>query len=130
MSTYFVISIIVYFTCSSFITIYVGKLCFKHGKQYLLEELQDESLSYKINQLLLLGYYLLNLGYVTIMISQWPSISDRYTMIGFVASKIGRIVITLGCMHYVNMLSIYLYKKFNHQKKISNHGNKFSSASV
>lgn len=100
-------NLIAYFSYLSiicFITVYVGWLCYHHGKLHLLGLLNnDDDLTTTINKLLLTGYYLLNIGYAVLTIRSWEKITSINQLIYTVATNVGTIIFLLGCMHYFNL---------------------------
>lgn len=107
-----ILAYIIYGSITFLITVYVGWLCYKHGIHFIQEELEDNTLALVVNNLLLTGYYLLNLGYCTIMIYYWHQVSSIQQLIETVSYKTGSILVTLGVMHYLNMTVMYLYHKY------------------
>lgn len=108
----------IYLIISYFITIHLGKVCHKNGGVYL-RNLYPENTAFvdRINNLLLLGFYLLNLGYVTFVLRGWPQIEGMQQMIAQLSVKIGNIMLLLALMHYNNLIMTYLVirkYKLNH----------------
>jgi len=93
---------------------------------YILNLLQeDEKLTDFINRILLVGYYLLNLGYAALMLRLWQTISTWAELFASIASMTGKILLTLAVMHFYNMGVILLISYYrNHQ--ITHHKNKES----
>jgi hypothetical protein len=78
----------------------------------------DESLTDSVNRLLLTGYYLINLGYVSFMLTLRSPVDTLEDLIPSLAGAIGRIMLTLGVMHYFNIAAIALWNKLNIKKPI------------
>ncbi|MEZ4803920.1 MAG: hypothetical protein R2852_00125 [Bacteroidia bacterium] len=118
--SYNIISYVIYLPITAWITIYVGKVCFVNGRAYLNQILHNRSeLVNSINSSLLLGYYLLNIGYAATMLSFWPEIHDFQNLILELSRRIGLIIISLGLMHYFNLTVTYLIsKKINKQSQL------------
>lgn len=95
-----------------FIMIKIGWLFYKYGDVFLLHLFQHNvALVKSINNLLLIGYYLLNLGYAIITIAHWEHIESITSMINSLATMLGKIIILLALMHYNNVLCLtYLIK--------------------
>ncbi len=107
------ISYFIYLAISSFITIYVGWLCYKNGYVYVLELFDhDEKIAKSVNQLLLVAYYLLNIGFVFYSLSSWDEIRSTQKMIEHISTKVSIIVIILCILHYNNIIMIYLYRNY------------------
>lgn len=117
---YNIISYFIYLSITFYITIVVGRICFNNGEVYLgrIIDGKPEMVSF-INRLLLIGYYLLNLGYAALMLSFWPEIKSISEAILVLFGRIGKIVFLLGVMHYNNMLVTYLISlKLNKQNNL------------
>src|SRR5690606_32246688 len=106
-----IVSYMLYFGITFYITIVVGWKFYKIGFIYLKSLIQDTSICESTNRLLLLGYYLLNLGYVALQINGWERITSFPEMISVLSRNIGIILLTLCLMHYFNMSLIYLLRK-------------------
>ncbi|WP_203258074.1 hypothetical protein [Hyunsoonleella ulvae] len=94
-----------------FIMIYVGWLFYKHGELFLLNLFRDTSLVKSINNLLLIGYYLVNLGYAIITIAYWENIHSIQEMLNTLSYHLGIIILGLAILHYNNVFWLtYLVK--------------------
>ena len=103
----------------------VGHLLHKSGGVYCNRMINyNPRMAKSVNDLLLLGYYLLNIGYsVFILAFQMRPLENVSDLIELLSYKIGTIVFLLGVMHFCNMLGLYLVhvyheKKFVHHKKL------------
>lgn len=106
------IAYLVYFLLTYLITVHVGLRFYKNGRLYILNLLNgDEALTNFINRLLLVGYYLLNLGYAAMMISVWETITNWIDLFTSICIMTGRIMLTLGVFHFINMTVIYFLSK-------------------
>ncbi len=112
----------IYLLITYFVTVHVGKVFYKNGRVYILNLLAgDESTTDSINKILLTGYYLLNLGYASLMIRFWKSIYSYEELVSSIGIMTGRILLSLALIHFFNMIVIYLlsnYKKSIHHHKI------------
>ena len=117
-----VFAYILYLVITYIITFKVGHIFYRNGKIYILRLMHDnEHFSNSINRLLLIGYYLLNLGYAALMISGWETVYTIEEVLVTVVSMTGKIMLTLALIHFMNMAVIFLFstqrKYFNHHKK-------------
>lgn len=112
MLSYNLIAYLIYLTLTFFITIRVGWFCYKNGAIYIYELIGKTALADGLNKLFLVGYYLLNLGYLATSILAWNEISSLLEMINILSIKIGGIVLILGLLHYFNM---YIIARFGKQ---------------
>jgi hypothetical protein len=108
---------IIYLSITGYITLYVGQVLYKNGRHFILRMLEDEHLTDSVNRILLAGYYLVNLGYVSVMLTMRQPASTIAELIASLAVAVGRIVLTLGLMHYFNVAAIIVYNKLNITKK-------------
>lgn len=112
-----ILSYSIYLLISSFITIYVGWKCYKHGHIYILHLVHDERISIAINKILLLGYYLLNIGYISWSLSTWQHVTALPDVTAQISMKVGFITSILCVLHYTNITVIYFLRRlFNHSK--------------
>jgi hypothetical protein len=101
-----------YIIITYLITVHVGRVFYKNGRHYILSILRgDEPLTDFINKILLIGYYLMNLGYATIMLSFWKTISTWTELVSTVSTMTGRIILSLAIMHFINMYTIIIIGK-------------------
>lgn len=110
-------SYLIYLPVTFYIIIVVGLMFFRNGEYYIENIFPgNPQLVRVINRMLLLGYYLLNLGYVTLIISFWQHINSIQQMCEVLSSRIGIIMLVLGALHFNNMFCIWWFgKKFKQQ---------------
>ena len=95
------------------IIIKIGELCFKNGKYFIIKEIKNEDLAMRINNTLLIAYYLVNLGFVLYTFTTWPSLHTLSEIIIELSNRIGFLMILLGILHYFNIYFIStVFKKF------------------
>lgn len=112
---------IIYLLITYLITVNVGLIFYRNGRPYILRLLHgNEKLTDSINHLLLAGYYLLNLGYASLMLSQWETINTITELLASVLTMTGRIMVLLGIIHFFNMTAIFIYSK-RMDKNITHH---------
>jgi len=118
---YNIASYLIYLPVMFYITIKVGWTFYKNGQHYIDDIIPGEPhLAKVINRMLLLGYYLLNLGYVTYNVSRWEHIGSSLQMCNVLSARIGFIMVFLGVLHFINMFSIWLYgQKVKHSLNLT-----------
>lgn len=111
---------IIYLIITYFITVHVGLRFYRNGEVYILNLLRgDKKLTAFINRILLIGYYLLNLGYVMLTISTWEEIRNWAEMFMSISFMTGKIMLTLALIHYFNMGAI-LFISYRHHHTVNN----------
>ena len=65
-----IITYMVYLAVSVALTVWVGRALFNNGRVFLVDIFRgNEALASSVNQLLLVGFYLVNLGYVVLTLA-------------------------------------------------------------
>lgn len=109
---YNLLSYSIYLPITFYITIWVGKELHRAGKYFVCEMIRnDQVFANAVNNSLLIGYYLLNLGYVTIMLHGWEPVESITSMLIILCHRLGFILLTLGLVHFLNMLVLTLSTK-------------------
>ena len=107
-----IIGYLIYLSLTSIIIIQVGKLCYDNGNIFVSQLIPNhEELCHQINKTLLIGYYLLNLGYCAMTIISWEKIQTINQLIEIIATKSAIIILTIGFMHYINIILLTKYIK-------------------
>ena len=100
-----VVTYAAYIVISVFLTIWVARTLHKNGRVFLVEVFGgDESLADSVNHLLVVGFYLINLGYVTLALKIGVAPINTQTGIEALSYKIGLVLLVLGGMHFFNLL--------------------------
>ena len=110
---YIIITYSFYLVITISLTIWVARTLFKNGKVFLIDIFHgNKELADSVNNLLLVGFYLINLGYAVYTLQVTNSIINVQQVIEELSIKIGLIILILGGMHFFN-----LYIFFNLRKK-------------
>lgn len=116
-----VFAYILYLAITYVITVHVGLVFYQNGRLYILRLLHgDERLTDFINRILLVGYYLLNLGYTALTLQSWPEIKNIEHALLLVFVMSGKIMVILGGIHFFNMAAIYTISRKHHYKPHKN----------
>ncbi|MEM7167900.1 MAG: hypothetical protein AAF581_20780 [Planctomycetota bacterium] len=99
---------ILYLIISIGLTVWVAKTLHANGRIFLVDAFGgNEGLADSVNHLLVVGFYLLNIGYVTLALSLKFGVaapSDVQSVIEFLSLKIGLVLLVLGGMHFFNLI--------------------------
>jgi hypothetical protein len=89
------------------ITIWVARTLSKNGEVFLIECFgHDDRLAQSTNHLLVVGFYLVNIGFITLTLSLGNEPHTIPDAIRFLSGKVGLAVVVLGGMHFFNMGAI------------------------
>ena len=106
---------IIYLLSMVFIIGYVGRYFYTNGRIFILSLLNgNATLTDYINKLLLVAYYLFNIGYTFLKLKQWQKITSIEALLASLASNMGVLILILAFTHYGNMLAIYFLSKSNY----------------
>jgi hypothetical protein len=124
---------LVYITISVALTVWVGRTLSRNGHVFLLDvfarpreqlPVQDApregaddraKLATSVNHLLVVGFYLLNLGYVTLALKIGGDVPDVRTAIESLSTKLGGVLLVLGTLHLGN---VYVLSRVRRRKQL------------
>ena len=94
----------VYLAVTVAVTIWVAGTLHKNGRVFLVSAFHGNTeLADSINHLLVVGFYLINLGYVTLALRTSYAADTPRQAIELVSDKVGTILLVLGVMHFLNL---------------------------
>jgi hypothetical protein len=101
---YIVICYFVYFVASLTTTIWVAQTLRQNGRSFLVDAFHgNRELADSVNHLLVVGFYLINVGYVTLALRTAAQVATVRNAIELVCDKLGLVLIVLGGMHFLNL---------------------------
>lgn len=96
-----------YLIISLAITIWVARTLSQNGEVFLVQCFgHNADLARSTNHLLVVGFYLVNIGFITLTLSLGAEPVTPTDAIRFLSGKVGLAVIVLGAMHFFNMGAI------------------------
>src|SRR5690606_41448674 len=94
-----------YLGISIAMTVWVARALSSNGEVFLVRCFgQDTELAASTNRLLVIGFYLVNVGFISYRLGDWQV--DTVDLIPEVGSRVGISVLVLGLMHFFNMMLI------------------------
>jgi hypothetical protein len=102
-----------YLAISIGLTAWVAHALFRNGQVFLDDALGSERLARSVNHLLVVGFYLLNLGYATVAIRVSNEVSSPSSAIETLSVKIGLVLLVLGGVHFANL---YVLSRFRRRR--------------
>ncbi len=100
-----------YLVLSFLLTAYVARTLFRNGHVFLDDALGDERLAGSVNRLLVVGFWLLNLGYVGLAIRVSSDISTASSAVENLSIKLGLVLLVLGTMHFANLFVLSRFRR-------------------
>lgn len=99
-----VVTYCLYLAISIALTIWVARTLFKNGRVFLVDVFHgDDSLADSVNHLLVVGFYLINLGYVALALKLGYDVANARGSIEALSQKVGWVLLVLGGMHFFNL---------------------------
>jgi hypothetical protein len=99
-----VLTYLIYITLSVAITVWVGHTLYRNGIVFLIDVFSgNEVLAHSVNHLLVVGFYLVNLGWVSLALRIGYDVAGPQGAIEALSSKIGFVLLMLGGMHFFNL---------------------------
>src|SRR5437773_10588353 len=99
-----VITYLLYVAISVLLTIWVARTLFKNGRVFLVDVFHgNEALADSVNHLLVVGFYLINLGYVSLALKLGYNVDTPQSGIEALSWKVGLVLLVLGGMHFFNL---------------------------
>ena len=95
---------LIYLAVSIALTIWVARTLHKNGRVFLVDVFHgNEALADSVNHLLVVGFYLINFGYVSLALKLGYEVATPQEAIEALSVKVGMVLIVLGAMHFFNL---------------------------
>ncbi|MFJ6463771.1 hypothetical protein ACIQM0_22540 [Streptomyces sp. NPDC091387] len=99
-----VVAYVIYLLISVALTIWVARTLSRNGRVFIADVLHgNEKLADAVNHLLVVGFYLVNLGFVTLYLKNSDKVTDARELFDALSVKIGVVLLVLGIMHLGNV---------------------------
>lgn len=95
---------LIYLAVSVALTIWVARTLHKNGRVFLVDVFHgNEALADSVNHLLVVGFYLINFGYVSLALKLGYVVTTAEQSIEALSVKVGLVLLVLGGMHFFNL---------------------------
>lgn len=102
---YVVLTYSLYLVISIALTIWVARTLSKNGRIFLVDCFhQNAELADSVNHLLVVGFYLINVGFIALFLKLGIAIEEPQGVFEALSSKVGVVLLVLGGMHFFNLL--------------------------
>lgn len=106
------VTYIAYLAISIALTVWVARTLSKNGRVFLIDSFdRNEQLADSVNHMLVVGFYLINMGYVTLALKFGAKPTSTQEAIEFLSTKVGLVLLVLGAMHFFNLYVIARWGK-------------------
>ena len=95
---------VAYIVISIALTIWVGRTLYSNGRIFLVDVFAgNDALADSVNHLLLVGFYLVNFGFVSLALKLRNHVVNVVESVETLSYKIGYVLVVLGAMHFLNL---------------------------
>ena len=103
----------IYLAISLVVTVWVARTLHKRGRVFLVDSFHGNTeLADSINHLLVVGFYLVNIGFVGLALRSDSVLQNQRQAIEMLSEKLGWVLMILGGMHFMN---IYIFSRFRNR---------------
>lgn len=107
-----VFTYVVYLVVSAVLTVWVARTLFENGRIFLVDVFGgNEELADSVNHLLVVGFYLINFGYVSLALRIGYEVGTWSGVIEALSWKLGLVLLVVGFMHFLNLLVLSQMRK-------------------
>jgi len=108
---------LIYLAISISLTIWVARTLHKNGRVFLVDVFHgNDALADSVNHLLVVGFYLINFGYVSMALKLGYVVNNAQEGIEALSVKVGMVLIVLGAMHFFNL---YIFSRMRRRKAVN-----------
>lgn len=97
---------LIYLPVSIAMTVWVARTLHRNGRVFLVQAFHGrEDMADSVNHLLVVGFYLINLGFIAFALRYGTKPNGWQETIEFLSTKLGVVLLVLGAMHFFNMFN-------------------------
>lgn len=105
-----------YLLISVTLTIWVARTLYRRGATFLVDAFHgNRELADSVNHLLVVGFYLINIGFVALALKTAEVISTSRSAIELLSDKMGMVLLILGGMHFFNL---YVFSRIRRSARV------------
>jgi hypothetical protein len=113
-----VLTYLTYLAISIGLTVWVAQTLHRNGRVFLIDVFSgNQPLADSVNHLLVVGFYLINLGFVCLALKLGYDVPTAREAIEAVATKVGHVLLVLGGMHFFNL---YVFSRIRRRAVLRN----------
>ena len=107
-----VLTYLIYLGVAIPLTVWVARALHRYGETFLGDVFGgDARLAHAVNQLLVIGFYLLNLGYVALFMTSHATVDDTRRVFEVLSTKVGGVAIVIGLVHFANLWAFNAFRR-------------------
>lgn len=104
---------LLYLAITAPLTIWVGRALARHGEVFLIDVFGgDDRLAHAVNQLLVIGFYLVNFGYLSrVMGGASVDVTTGRELMEQLSTKVGGVALVIGVIHFGNVWTLNAFRR-------------------
>jgi uncharacterized membrane protein len=107
-----VVTYLLYLAVTVPLTMWVGRALARHGEVFLVDVFHgDVRLAHAVNQLLVIGFYLLNFGYLSYFMASSTDVQTGRELMELVSTKVGGVALVIGVIHFGNVWGLNAFRR-------------------
>ncbi|MFF0339348.1 hypothetical protein [Kribbella sp. NPDC004875] len=107
---------LVYLAIAVPLTIWVARTLSRNGRIFLVDVFHgNEDFADAVNRLLVVGFYLINLGFVTLFLRSGSAVLDASGVFEQLSVKLGIVMLVLGVVHLTN---VWIFNKIRTRSRL------------
>lgn len=100
------------------LVVFLARTLYRNGAIFLRDVFDDEDMAKAVNHLLVVGFYLLNLGYALLLYKVEPGGQRLTVAFNELVIRLGMLLLSLGVIHLVNMLIFWRIRNHRDRRTI------------
>lgn len=110
------LSYLLFFPTMVALACWVAQTAHRHGEVWLMGIFGDAGFVKAVNNILLVGCYALNIGYVAFVVSEWGHVYDLQHLLAVLTQRFALIITTLCLLHYMNITVLLIWSRFERER--------------
>ncbi|MBL8002128.1 MAG: hypothetical protein JNL05_09220 [Flavobacteriales bacterium] len=112
------LSYLLFFPAMLAIAVWTAQVSHRHGRVWMLRIFDGEAAFVDaVNNVLLVGCYVVNAGYLAVVIGAWEPIADLPAMLAVLTRRIATILFLLAWLHYQNIAVLLIWSRIKHRRQ-------------
>ncbi len=97
------------------LVVWLARTLYRNGEIFLRDVFEDDGIAGAVNHLLVVGFYLLNLGYALLLYKITPN-ALLATAFNDLVARFGTLLLSLGVIHLLNMFVFWRIRTYRDRK--------------
>ncbi len=106
------LSYLLFFPAMLAIAVWTAQVSHRHGRVWMLRIFDNEAAFVDaVNNVLLVGCYVVNAGYIALVVGRWELITSLPQMLATLTTHVATILFLLAWLHYQNIAVLLIWSR-------------------